>query len=443
MNPPRPESRGADDVPTAARISHASWAVFLVFTLNGFAFASWASRLPTVRDALDLEPNQMGLLLLFSAIGSILALPLAGLVVDRLGSRRAVETFAGVAAVGLLVVALSVAQESVGLARVGLFVAGVGIGVWDASMNLQGAHVEQQLGRAIMPRFHAGFSFGTVAGAGFGALFAALHVPVPLHLTIAVAVAVVGVLLAVRLFLPDPAHEHEHEPEPARAADDTTCDPADSFPAPAAAAQGTGARRRRALQAWTEPRTLLIGLVVLGAALTEGAANDWVSLATVDGFDTSDSIGAVALGVFLVAMTAMRLLGTGLLDRFGRITVLRALAASALLGVLAFALLPHLVGALVGVALWGMGAALGFPVGISAASDDPRRAAARVSVVTTIGYSAFFVGPPLIGFIAHHVGYRHALLFVGIPIALGLVVMNAVRPLPGAVGQGTKPATAP
>ncbi|GMA22760.1 MFS transporter [Luteimicrobium album] len=439
MNQPRPEPRSAaDGAPTAARISHASWAVFLVFTLNGFAFASWASRLPTVRDKLDLEPNQMGLLLLFSAIGSICALPLAGLVVDRLGSRRAVETFAGVGGVGLLVVALSVAQESVGLARVGLFVAGVGIGVWDASMNLQGAHVEQQLGKAIMPRFHAGFSFGTVAGAGFGALFAALHVPVPLHLTIAVVVAVVGVLLAVRLFLPDPAHEHE----PARVASDTTGDPADSFPTPGAAGD-KGARRRRALQAWTEPRTLMIGLVVLGAALTEGAANDWVSLATVDGFDTSDSVGAVALGVFLVAMTAMRLLGTPLLDRFSRVLVLRALAASALLGVLAFALLPHLVGALVGVALWGIGAALGFPVGISAASDDPRRAAARVSVVTTIGYSAFFVGPPLIGFIAHHVGYRHALLFVGIPIALGLVVMNAVRPLPGAVGQGTEPATAP
>jgi MFS family permease len=266
-------------------------------------------------------------------------------------------------------------------------------------------------------------------------------VPVPLHLTIAVAVAVVGVLLAVRLFLPDPAHEAE----PVRAGGtDTTGDPADSFPSSGQAAElDKRARRRRALQAWTEPRTLMIGLVVLGAALTEGAANDWVSLATVDGFKTSDSMGAVALGVFLVAMTAMRLLGTGLLDRFGRITVLRALAVSAILGVLAFALLPHLVGALVGVALWGMGAALGFPVGISAASDDPRRAAARVSVVTTIGYSAFFVGPPLIGFIAHHVGYRHALLFVGIPIALGLVVMSAVRPLPGAVGQGTEPATAP
>jgi len=440
VNQPRPGSRSAAyGAPTAARISRASWAVFLVFTLNGFAFASWASRLPTVRDALDLEPNQMGLLLLFSAIGSICALPLAGLVVDRLGSRRAVETFAGVGAAGLLVVALAVAQESVGIARVGLFVAGVGIGVWDASMNLQGAHVEQQLGKAIMPRFHAGFSFGTVAGAGFGAAFAALHVPVPLHLTIAVVVAVVGVLLAVRLFLPDPPHEPEPVPGLAR----TAGDPADSFPTSGGPEADGGARRRRALQAWTEPRTLLIGLVVLGAALTEGAANDWVSLATVDGFDTSDSTGAIALGVFLVAMTAMRLLGTPLLDRFSRVTVLRALAASALLGVLAFALLPHLVGALVGVALWGMGAALGFPVGISAASDDPRRAAARVSVVTTIGYSAFFVGPPLIGFIAHHVGYRHALLFVGIPIALGLVVMNAVRPLPGAVGQGTEPAPAP
>jgi len=88
----------------------------------------------------------------------------------------------------------------------------------------------------------------------------------------------------------------------------------------------------------------------------------------------------------------------------------------------------------VGVLLWGMGAALGFPVGMSAASDDPSRAPARVAVVATIGYSAFLAGPPLLGLLAEHVGYRHALLAIAVPVLIGLLVIPAARPLPTAAG---------
>ena len=98
-------------------------------------------------------------------------------------------------------------------------------------------------------------------------------------------------------------------------------------------------------------------------------------------------------------------------------------------GLLVFALAGPLWLALVGVVAWGAGAAFGFPVGLSAAADDPKRAPARVSVVATIGYSAFLAGPPLIGLLAQHVGYRHALLVVIVPIALGLSVVSAAAPL--------------
>jgi len=174
---------------------------------------------------------------------------------------------------------------------------------------------------------------------------------------------------------------------------------------------------------------LLIGLVVLAAALTEGAANDWVSLAVVDGFDTGHALGALAFGVFVAAMTGMRWFGTALLDRFGRVAVLRLCAVLAIIGLLVFGLSGHLWIALLGIVAWGAGAALGFPVGMSAASDDPARAAARVSVVSTIGYSAFLAGPPLLGLLAQHVGYRHALLAILVPIVLGLLVVNAAAPL--------------
>lgn len=410
-------------------VALATWAVFAVFFLNGFNFATWASRLPAVRDSLGFTEAQMGLLLLFMAVGSLLALPLSGMVVQRLGASKAVTLFAVANVVGLVTAVTGVATGEDVVVRVGLFLAGIGTGVWDAAMNLEGAAVEQRLGKAIMPRFHAGFSFGTMAGAGVGALMAALHVPVQVHLTAAVVLSLLGVLWCVRFFLP--AGQVEHVVDAAE-------DAAGSDPA---AAAGSGApvtaseNARGALSAWTEPRTLLIGLVVLAAALTEGAANDWVSLAVVDGFGTSDAMGAVGLAVFLTAMTGMRLLGTGLLDRYGRVTVLRLGAALALVGLLLFTLSPNIWLALLGVVAWGMGAALGFPVGMSAASDDPARAAVRVSVVATIGYSAFFMGPPLIGFLAEHVGYRGALLVIAIPVVVGLLVVGATRPLPTAAGS--------
>ncbi|KQR17835.1 MFS transporter [Cellulomonas sp. Leaf334] len=391
-------------------VERASIAVFAVFFLNGFNFATWAARLPAIRDGLDFSPAQMGLLLLVGSVGSLVALPLSGMVVERLGARRTVLAFACLNASGLIVASVGVALGEVLVVGFGLVMFGVGTGVWDASMNVEGAVVEQHVGRTVMPRYHAGFSFGTVAAAGIAAIAAALHVPVVVHVPVAVVLSVVGVAFAVRAFLPI-----VDEPEVQQGDEGTT--------------QHSRKGARGALAAWLEPRTLLIGLVVLAAALTEGSANDWVSLAVVDGFDVQDAVGAVAFAVFVTAMTAMRWFGTTLLDRYGRVTVLRLCAALSLVGLLVFGLAGPLWLAVVGIVAWGAGAALGFPVGMSAAADDPLRAAARVSVVSTIGYSAFLAGPPLLGLLAQHVGYRHALLVIIVPIVLGLLVVNAAAPL--------------
>ena len=188
-------------------------------------------------------------------------------------------------------------------------------------------------------------------------------------------------------------------------------------------------RGSRALGAWREPRTLLIGLLVLAFAFTEGTANDWIAVALVDGYDTSEAAGALAFGVFVTAMTAGRLFGGQAVDRLGRVVVLRATAALALAGLLLVVLGDAPAVALAGAALWGLGASLGFPLGISAAADDPARAAARVSVVTTIGYTAFLAGPPLIGLLAETSGILRALVVTVGALVLGLVLAGVARPL--------------
>jgi len=399
---------------TDPAVRAASRAVFVVFVLNGFNFSSWAARLPAVRDGLGLAPSQIGVLLLIGSIGSLLALPLSGLLVTRLGAPRTVLGFAILNASGLTLASVGVATGQVVVVGLGLVMFGVGTGVWDAAMNLEGALVEQRLGRTVMPRYHAGFSVGTMAAAGVAAIAAWLRVPVVVHLPVVLALTTLGVAWAVREFLPTAASHGA----PTHAGEPTVHAPSEG-------------RMRRAFGAWLEGRTLLIGLVVLAAALTEGSANDWVALAVVDGFGKDDAIGALTFGLFVTAMTAMRFLGTRLLDRYGRVVVLRLCSGLALAGLLLFALVSEdmMWLALVGVVLWGMGAALGFPVGMSAASDDPLRAAARLSVVSTIGYSAFLAGPPLLGMLAQHVGYRHALLAIAVPVVVGLGVIRAAAPV--------------
>ncbi len=411
----RPETRRTRAGDPARLVRAASLAVFVVFVLNGVNFASWAARLPAVRDALRLDPAGMGLLMLGAGIGSIVALPLSGSVVMRLGAARTVLGFAAVNVLGFLLAAGGVGTGSVPLTAAGLVAVGVGTGVWDASMNLEGAMVEQRLGRTVMPRYHAGFSLGTVGAAGLAALAAGARVPVEVHIPVVTVVSLVCVAGAVRFFLPAGADLHD---PPA---------------GPGVPSSRRGSSLGRTLGAWLEPRTVLIGLVVLAAGLTEGSANDWLALAVVDGFHVGPQLGALSFALFVAAMTAMRLLGTRLLDRFGRLPVLRVSAVLSLTGLLVFCLVPaDLLGvALAGAVVWGLGAALGFPVGMSAASDDPLHAAARVSVVSTIGYVAFLAGPPLLGMLAHAVGYRHALLAVAVAVAAGLLALPATAPLPG------------
>jgi MFS family permease len=143
-------------------------------------------------------------------------------------------------------------------------------------------------------------------------------------------------------------------------------------------------------------------------------------------------VGVLGLAAFVGAMTVGRVLGTSWLDRYGRVPVLWASFALAGAGALLVVLGPALglVAAFGGALIWGLGTSLGFPVGLSAAADDPRHAAARVSVVASIGYLAFLGGPPLLGFLGDHVGVLHALLAVVAVSIPALLVVPASRPLP-------------
>ena len=286
------------------------------------------------------------------------------------------------------------------MVALGLVAAGFGTGTWDVAMNVEAAAVEQRLGRSVMSRFHAAFSVGTVAGALVGAGMNALEISVTIHLLVVMAIVATVVPWGTRSFLPSTGQE--------QAGDDTARSP---------------------FAAWKEPRTLLIGLFVLTMAFTEGTGNDWLGVAAIDGYGASDTLGGLAYVLFVASMTVGRWFGPGVLDRHGRVLVLRVGAACSLVGLAIVVFGPSLITAMVGTVLWGLGVALGFPVGMSAAADDERHAAGRVSVVATIGYVAFLAGPALVGLIGNHVGVLRALTVTGGMLAVGLLLAGVTRPL--------------
>jgi len=208
-------------------------------------------------------------------------------------------------------------------------------------------------------------------------------------------------------------------------------------PEPTEQTDGWRDRLRLALSAWKEPRTYALGLIMLGMAFAEGGANDWLALGVVQGHGAANEFGAAGLTVFSVTMTVVRVFGGPLVDRFGRVAVLRVLAVLATAGLLLFILAPNLPLVFIGAALWGAGVSLGFPLGMSAAADDPERAAARVSAAATIGYVAFLAGPPLLGVISEHIGLLNTLyILVGLIVLSGLS-SSAARPTAGSkVGAG-------
>jgi MFS family permease len=401
------------------RSQYVRWrtAVFAIFLASGLSIATWASRVPAIKVALDVDNIQIGLMLLGAGIASIAGLSLANVVLARFGARKGML-------VSMLVFAAGVALIGVGtdllhsyvVVILGLVLFGLGNGAVDVMMNVEGAAIEKQSSKTILPLFHGFFSFGTVIGAGIGALAAGWDVNVLAHTLFMAAVIIV---IAFVTYANVPARDMTGDAE--------------------ADADKPHWRERlhTALSAWREPRTYALGVIMLGMAFAEGGANDWLALGMVEGHGTDAAIGALGLTVFSVSMTVVRVFGGPLVDRFGRVNTLRVLSALAAGGLLLFILAPNLPLVFVGAALWGAGTSLGFPLGMSAAADDPAKAAARVSAAATIGYISFLCGPPILGFISEHIGLLNTLyVLVALAAASGFA-SSAAKPIAGSkVGAG-------
>lgn len=366
----------------------------------GVALASWVTRTPAIRDLLGASTAEMGLVLFGLSTGSMVGILASGPLLGRWGARPLIA----IGMVGIIasmpVIAFGAALQVNVAVAVGLALFGLGMGGSEVALNVEGADVEVQSGRTFLPLLHGCFSLGTFIGAVLGIVATAVGFSVIVHLIAVGVLALVAALASVRHL---PSHTGRRAaPEP-------------------------GVSIERPVPVWRDTRLLCIGFIVLAMALAEGTATDWLPLIMVDGHGLDAALGSAVFAVFAASMTIGRFCGGPIVHRFGRAPVLAVSASSAVAGLLLVSLVDHEVVAGVAVVLWGLGASLGFPVAISAAGASGERPTARVALVTVMGYLAFLVGPPALGFIGEHVGLRTALLAPMIVVLIAVFMSPATR----------------
>lgn len=383
-------------------VKNARRAVAAIFFLLGTFMGTWATRIPDFKAMLGLNDAEFGLILLVMASGAFVSFPFAGRWVDQHGTAPTTKvlTIATVCAF----IALPFGTDVWIISPIA-FALGFSFGALDVAMNGWGADVEKALGRPVMSSYHAVFSLGAAVGAGVGALALKFELSIGAHIWLWTAVMSVPTALALMVSWAETDRVKPEKPAPFLAVP------------------------RGAL--------LLVGVMALIAALGEGAVTDWAALYQIQELGFSSSRAAVAFAVFSIAMVSMRFLADGLVARYGPVRIARFSGLAAFLGTALFVWGGSVWVIWVGAAIMGFGNAAIFPLAMSrAAADKEMSQGTALAAVATLGYGAFLMGPPVIGFIGEAFSLRFA--FAGIAVlALSITLLaGALRVEPSSKPKG-------
>lgn len=354
------------------------------FFIYSFCMGSLPPRLPDIRAAMGIAEGALGLALIGAAVGTLISLSFAGPILERIGYRRSI-----LALIPLLALTYAIAAFAPGPLAFFILLLPVGIiiGCIEIILNLEADRTEHRIGRRIMNRAHAFWSFGFFSAGIVGAAIAQTRLSPQLHLLLMVPVVLVGVALILGRF----------NPAPHRTGGSAAATP--HFAAPTLA-------------------ILVLVAVTLSAMIMEGAGIDWSAIYMTDVFKVSPFIAgfAVALGAFTQAVT--RYFADPFVERYSPSVVARVLLGVLGVGTVLVFFAPAGWVALLGFGLMGMGTSVIFPLAMSAAAQrTDRPAATNVASLAQISFVAFLLGPPLLGFVAEHWGLRWS-FGIGLPLVV-------------------------
>jgi MFS family permease len=376
--------QGQDEpVSTPADLRRARAAAALAFFLTGAVFATWAARLPSIQEELDLSPGGLSIALVGMEAGALVGLAVGGRVVARLESLTSLRLGFTVFPPALAAAAVA---PSLAYLVAAVAVMGAANSVIDVAINVQGVELERRYARPLLSGLHGAHSFGVLGGGLVGTALAAGDVPLAAHFAVAAVVAMAASQASIGRLV-------REDRDPAR--------------------RVLGRRPRvpdRSLAA--------LGLLAFGAFFVEGAANDWSAVHLRSTHTTSPAVAAAAFTAFSLALALGRAIGDRLVARHGPGRLVRGSALTASLGAGLVIAAPSPPAAIAGWSILGLGMAPIAPVLLGTAPKVATASPpAAIATVSAIGYAGAFAGPPLIGALAE---------LLSLPAALGLLVVGAL-----------------
>lgn len=397
-------------------------AVFVLFLTRALLFNTWVSRGPDVQRLLGVNTVELGLVTMLVPLGGLLAIGPASRLLHHLGARRLAAAGYLLASASLALAGLIIAAGNLPLTCVLLLLLGAPLAVVDFVGNYEGTLVDKAARRSVFAAIHGAFGLGMLSAAGVTGLVSDAGMPLGTHFVIIAAVSLLASLGAC-LGLPRPSALGRRESAIRAVSDDRPTATGERTPSPEPTPTRPGS-------VWGESRSQLIALIGFSFIMAETSAGTWVPIAlTGSGFSTAQA--AYALGLFWVLVTVGRLLGGFVVDAIGRF---RTVLVSCLVTAAGLATFMAAVGtplSLVGLALWGAGLALGFPMSVASMSDDPIRAAARVNMIVTIVYLSNICVGPALGAVGQAFGVSAAFVVPLLLLLISAGVAKVTKPAAG------------
>ncbi len=362
-------------------------AVAAYYFVPGLVFASWASRIPDVKHLLHLNNGQLGSILLAIPLGQLLMMGFSGVLVSKLGSKKMLVVAEVLYAAVLLAMGCSSTVFHLTLSLVGF---GMMANLMNIATNTQACLVEKLYGRNIMSSFHGLWSLGGFAGGIVGAVFANTVLPIEAHF---------GTVLALSLLILAAGFHFLVNDEQAMAEEEDV--PKFSF---------------RTI----DPVLFLLGLMGFAGMFCEGTVYDWSGVYFTSVVKPDEVFICAGYVAGMGAMTLGRFLADGFVTRYGAARVLKVCGLLILCGLLLATLLPYLVTATLGFLLVGFGISSSVPICYSIAGKlGTVKASIAITIVSSISFFGFLVGPPVIGWLAEAFNLRVALSIASL---LGLII---------------------
>ncbi|MCY4778764.1 MFS transporter [Sphingobacterium sp. UT-1RO-CII-1] len=347
-------------------------AVSLFYFGQGLAFASWASRIPHIKTALNLSEAQLGTVLLMLPIGQLLTMPISGKLVSKYGSEKVMPIVAVLYGIVLCSIAFATNAWELGIV---LLLFGITGNMCNIAINTQGVLAEKLFERSIMSSFHGAWSVAGFTGALVGLLTTNLNLTIVTHFFIIFSLLILNIIINKKYLI----------------------------------SSGTNVSDEKSFK--FQPDRLLISLGIIGfcSMATEGAMFDWSGVYFNDIVKAPASLIVLGYASFMIMMATGRFIGDKVIAKYGRQRTLQGSGILMFIGMMLSVIFPNLWTSTLGFMLVGLGVACNVPTIYSVAGKHPSISSGiALAMVSSISYLGFLMGPPLIGYIAELLSLRYS-----------------------------------